>query len=175
MQNFHVYAEDVCVSFLGTESNITVRNGKCVGPTHGISLGSYRDPNIVVSNILVENIQFDTQGLVADQAVRIKSSRSASGTVSNAVFSRISVTDNFKNHVYLDQNYPNRDARPPVNARMIFDNIQVNGMSGRASSRDQNIINCGRGSTAGEYNFRTGPSMVNVVPRSLPRTMPLSL
>jgi galacturan 1,4-alpha-galacturonidase len=142
LKNFQIYSEDDCVSFVENDSGITVQDGTCLGPTHGISLGSYKS-QASVSNIHVENILFDTQGQLGNQVIHIKSSPGASGSVQNVVYSQIRVKGNFGSYIYIDQNYGNMS--PPVNARMVYENILVDGLSGTATSRNENIINCGKG------------------------------
>jgi polygalacturonase len=142
LQNFRIYSEDDCVSFVENDSGITVRDGMCLGPTHGISLGAYKS-YAQVTRIRVENILFHTRGRLGNQVIHIKSSPHASGVVDDVVFNKIRVVGRFSTYVYIDQNYGSLWV--PVGAQMVYQNIQVNNFSGRATSKNENIFNCGKG------------------------------
>jgi polygalacturonase len=146
LQNFHMSAEDDCVSIINTSKNITVRDGNCLGAVHGISLGSFNEYTEMM-NIRVENILFDARGHPdrGDQLIHIKSYPSASGFVRNVVYSQLRVLGSFKTFVYFNQNYPHRTGVAPTNARMVYENILITGISGQAAIRNENVLNCGRG------------------------------
>ncbi len=84
-----VHTQDDCLA-INSGSGIVFTGGTCVGPTHGLSIGSVGGR----SNNIVRNVTISASTVSGgDNGIRIKTVKGATGSVSGVTFSNIVLSD----------------------------------------------------------------------------------
>jgi galacturan 1,4-alpha-galacturonidase len=150
ISNATVHNQDDCLA-LNSGTGITFTGAKCIG-SHGISIGSIKGAS-TVANVHVSNSVISR----SDNGIRIKTYNSATGSVTNVTYERITL-DNVKKGIVVVQNYVNHGtSATPGNS--VISGFKLRNISGRATSVNVEVI-CGSKCTDWSWeNVRVeGPS-----------------
>jgi polygalacturonase len=137
--------QDDCLA-INSGTNITFTGGTCSGG-HGLSIGSVggRSDN-TVKTVRIENSKITN----SQNGVRIKTVYGATGSVSDVVYSGITLSGITKYGIVIEQDYQNGSPTGTATTGVPITGLTVKNVKGTVSSSATDVyILCGKGSCSG--------------------------